>query len=122
MPVQLNAKIERLFASQFISLDFYLEYIRTYKGEPEYVKYLSSHLNIDWVRFLMVRYYLEHGEFEQAEMLCAERLKEEQYPYSRRQWLEQLYEVYKTSRNTGKAAKTAKQLLLNGDGKYYDRI
>ena len=120
MPVQLNTKIERLFASQFISLDFYLEYIRTYKGEPEYVKYLSSHLSIDRVRFLMVRYHLEHSEFEQAETLCAERLKEEQYPYSRRQWLEQLYEVYETAQNTGNAAKTAKQLLLNGDGKYYD--
>lgn len=120
MPVQLDAAIERLFAGQSIDLDFYLEYIRTYKGETEYVNYLSSHLGIDRARFLMVRYDLEHGEFEKAEILCMERLKNEQYPYSRRQWREQLYEVYEAAGNTGKAAKTAKQLLLDGDGKYYD--
>ncbi len=120
MPVQLDAAVERLFASQSIGLDFYLNYIRTYKGESEYVKYLSSHLGVDRVRFLMVRYDLEHDDFEKAETLCLERLKNEQYPYSRRQWLEQLYEVYETARNTGKMAKTAKRLLLEGEEKYYD--
>jgi len=68
----------------------------------------------------MVRYDIEHGEFEKAETLCVERLKTEQYPYSRRQWREQLYEVYEAAGNTGKAATTAKRLLLEGDGKYYD--
>lgn len=120
MPVQLDAKIERLFASQSIGLEFYLEYIRTNKGESEYVNYLSSHLDVDRVRSLMVQYNLEHGEFEKAETLCLEWLKAEQYPYSRRQWHEQLYEVYEAAGNTGKAAKTAKQLLLDGAGKYYD--
>ncbi len=120
MPVQLDAKIEHLFSRRSLDLDFYLNYIRMYKGENEYVKYLSSHLDTDPVRFLMVQYEIEHGEFEKAEVLCLERLKNEQSPYSCREWREELYEVYKAAQNTGKAAKTAKRLLLEGSGKYYD--
>lgn len=68
----------------------------------------------------LLSYNLEHGEFAKAETLCLGRLKNEQSPYSCREWRERLYEVYETAQNTEKTMTTAKQLLLDGDGKYYD--
>lgn len=120
IPGQMDAAISRLMISGVVSLDFRLEYLRTVKGDAEYVKYLSANLGIDRIRTLMIRYDLEHGNYAEAETLCRDRLAEEQSPYSRREWLRLLYETYEASQNTDGMTETAKQLLLSGEEKYYD--
>ncbi len=120
MPVQLDAAMSRLAMKGTISLDFRLEYLRTVKGELEYVKYLSANLGIDRLRKLLIRYDIEHENYAEAEKLCRERLQEARSPYEHREWLQLLYKIFEISGNTDGLLETAKLLLLNGDEKYYD--
>ncbi len=92
--------------------------IRYAHGQREARAYLERNLAIDEFQLLLIRDYMEEGDYVSAERLCRERLEKEEPEkswYRPSRWQYQLYEVYRDAGQREKQIQQARNLALMGD-------
>lgn len=122
--LELHAKYERNEYMSYFKTDeklTRLEIIRKLEGDTAVRTFIDENLDIDKFRELAVRDDIENSNYENAEKLCLEKKESQRNTYMRPSvWWYLLYEIYEKSGNAAEQRKTAAQLLLLGDLKFYD--
>jgi len=96
--------------------------IRYAHGLREGRAYLKRNLAADEFRLILVREYMDEGDYADAECLCRERIETEapEKPWSRpSQWQYLLYEIYQDWGQREEQVKQARKLALMGDWDFY---
>jgi len=96
--------------------------IRYAHGQQEGRAYLKRNLDADEFRLILVREYMDEGDYANAERLCRERIEAEdlEKPRSRpSRWQYLLYEIYQNWGQQEKQVKQARKLALMGDRDFY---
>jgi hypothetical protein len=123
---ELHARYEKSEYMRYIITDEMLtrlEIIQKLEGDTAARKFINENLEIDKFRELAVRDDIKNNNYENAEKLCLEKKESKISIYAKPPvWWHLLYEIYEKSGNASKQRKTALELLLLGDLKFYDEL
>ena len=101
-----------------------LKIIQILEGEKPARAFIDERLGVDQFRELAVEEDLRKGDYENAERLCLEKIKQgDRRPFGRpSDWWYRLYKIYEETNDRDKLLSTAKSLLLQGDIEYYRKM
>jgi hypothetical protein len=123
---ELHARYEKSEYIRYIIPDEMLtrlEIIQKLEGDTAARKFIDENLEIDKFRELAVRDDIKNNNYENAEKLCFEKKEAKINIYAKPSvWWHLLYEIYEKSGDASKQRKTAFELLLLGDLKFYDEL
>ena len=94
--------------------------IKRLQGDRLADKFIADNLEFEVIREIAYDKAIKNGDFEQGAKLCIDAIPMYKYHFSISPWWNGLYNIYEMTADKAKMIQTAKEILLQGDLKYYD--
>lgn len=128
LDILLEGSQENYFPEYMKKEDLIVRYLlhRHLYGKEDTQEELYQNISIKELRIIAIKDAAEDKNYDEAEKLCLEKVKEEESWHYRssdpEDWNNILYGIYKAANNTEKQIAQAKKLLLMGNEKLWDAL